>query len=384
MRFPADIFTMMPASNDLYACVIKSTEILKLHKIIDVPGIYSPFSVLVFNIFTNFPFEYVRIGSFILTGICLVILVVYGVGFYQKRIWHSSASVFVLALFFMSYGCRFELERGQINLLVMAISIFGMFLSRSMNKFKIILGFVFLSFAVQMKVWPLFFLPLFTNAYIGIIRNVKRFIIFGLSNFFLLFVLGYDFLKEYLLSLSNLAKSPLNIWVANMSLYSFKIQVCKYYGLNEKLMTGLVLTFSFAILAVITCAVCNAQYYKNISLVYLSAMCGMLFPNISYDYKLVVLYVVSILFYSCYEEKSFQHNILSKSVVDSKLTFSFSISLALRRVAYLVPLAVLPLTMFSYVYKADMGLLICSNTLVLVISAISVCYLVINDLFQTI
>jgi len=376
MRFPQDIFTMMPASNDLWACVVKSTEILRTKSILGVPNVYTPLSVVIFNLFAGFNFDSVRLGSFFLTAFCAIIVIclfpkAFGSSFIKSRL-----GIFLAAISFMGYGLRFELERGQMNGLVLCVSLFAIIISRKGTTLTTLLSFTLITFTFQMKVWPLIFIAcLYDNSKLFWV-NFVRFSLFGLINAALFFCLGVDFFKHYLVVLMQSAKSEVNIWVANMSVYSYKLQLVKYYQIpNAVLYLG-----GLIIVVIYLATLLRTMLVKSVDdgalQIYLCTIGGLLFPNISYDYKLSIFYIVTIFFYVCYKQIYAGQALFRNIKLKGGLSFSFNRSVLLERICLLLPIVLYPMTLFSYFYKSDFGFLLTSNTTPLIIILIALVTLV--------
>jgi len=366
MRFPVDILSMSPAANDLWACVTKAGQIIETKKIVGVQNVYSPFSVLIFNLFSYFNFETIRIGSYLLTGFSVMLSLFYAPKYFQKSIWESTIGIFILALIFLSYGLRFELERGQINEFVFILALCGSFIAKSKNKYLVALGYLMLVFATQMKVWPLFFVFCYYDKRIKLKDNIYRLLIFGMVNLMLLFSLGYNFFITYIQVISSSIHNQSNVWVANMSLYAFKLQLFETLGIPLYFLSSLNLFIIIVYLIALFFGLKSNQYNQEILLIYHSVLAGLLLPNISFDYKLNVFSLTTFLFYVCYEETYYTSNIINYSTDSLKLRFNINWYVLIERLLLLVPLLVFPITLFSYVYKLNYGILIASNTLPLV------------------
>ena len=109
---------------------------------------------------------------------------------------------------------------------------------------------------------------------------------------------------------------------------------------------------------------------------YLCGAGGLLFPNISYDYKLSVFYVITILFYICYSPIYIRKTDPSYSLVNGRLEININRLGLLEYLFLILPLTVYPMTLFSYYYKLDLGFVISSNTSPLLIILLSICALI--------
>jgi hypothetical protein len=367
MRFPVDLLAMSPAANDLWACVTKAGEIISTKKIIGVQNVYSPFSVIIFNLFSTFNFETVRIGSYYLTGISSIILLLYVPKQFKKSLWENNLGIFLISLTFLSYGLRFELERGQINEFVFLLALGGSFLAKSKKNFLVVLGFSMFVFATQMKVWPLVFIFCFFDRQISLLANVYRILIFGIVNFMLLFSMGYEFLKTYLGVITSSVQNQANVWIANMSLYAFKIQLVQASGLPVYLLSFISIIIIAVFFITLTFGLISKDCNIDLLLAYHCMVGGLLFPNISFDYKLNVFSLMTIIFYVCYDQRYRHSKIGTKYLNSGAIKFTINWHVLLERLFLLLPLVIFPITLFSYIYKANYGLLIASNTLPLII-----------------
>jgi Glycosyltransferase family 87 len=376
MRFPQDIMTMIPAGNDLYACVVKSTNIIRTKSIIGVPNVYTPFSVIIFNIFSRFDFETIRIGSFIVTGLTILIILLYLPRYFIVNLKTTKVSILLASISIMSYGLRFELERGQINELVLCLSLLAIILSQKENYFFIFISFIIMTFTFQMKVWPLAFIPCLYNRKMSFKCNFIHYFLYGIINAGLFLSLGIGFFKHYLDILKQSAQSPINIWVANMSLYSYNIQLSKIYNISHNILVVMtciiVLIFFISLCRVILTFNTN----RMILSIYLSTFAGLLFPNISYDYKLSVYYVMTILFYISYNPIYINREILCSITHSNRFEIEINKLVLIEYIFLILPLVVYPMTLFSYVYKYDLGFFITSNTTPLLVTLVSIISLI--------
>jgi len=376
MRFPQDIFTMIPASNDLWACVVKSTEILRTKSIVGVPNVYTPLSVVIFNLFAGFNFDSVRLGSFFLTALCAFIVTCVFPKSFGGSLIESRLGLFLAAISFMGYGLRFELERGQINGLVLCLSLFAIILSRKGTAITSLLAFTLITFTFQMKVWPLIFIACLYDKSKIFWVNFVRFSVFGLINAALFFCLGVDFFKHYLIVLIQSAKSEVNIWVANMSLYAFKLLLTKYYQVSTTLLYIVVIFITLLFLITLMRTMFYKMCESGALQIYFCVIGGLLLPNISYDYKLSVFYMTTIFFYSCYKPIYCNKFILTKLQYIGAFKIAINQKALLERLCLLTPVALYPTTLFSYFYKNDFGFLITSNTTPLLVIFIALSILI--------
>ena len=103
--------------------------------------------------------------------------------------------IFILGLF--SYGLQFELERGQFNLVAMALTLSALYLFHYQPRWRYF-AYLLFSLAIQLKLYPVLFIFLFVEDWRAWKVTLRRFVALGLSNFALLFVLGWDFFVTFL------------------------------------------------------------------------------------------------------------------------------------------------------------------------------------------
>jgi hypothetical protein len=107
-----------------------------------------------------------------------------------------SISVFFLLTTSLSYGMQFELERGQFNLFAFSLALLAIYLYHHYDSFRY-LAYVLFSVAAHLKVYPAFFIFMFIKDWKDWKGNIKRFLILGLLNIALLFVLGYRIFLDF-------------------------------------------------------------------------------------------------------------------------------------------------------------------------------------------
>ena len=118
-----------------------------------------------------------------------------------------------------SYGFQFELERGQFNVIAMALCFSAIFLFHRKPKLSW-LAYILFTIAIQLKLYPAIYILFFVRDWKDILANLRRFLCLGIVNIALLFILGWGVFLDFLNSLRGTAIDQM-IWVGNLSIRSF-------------------------------------------------------------------------------------------------------------------------------------------------------------------
>jgi hypothetical protein len=375
MRFPTDMLAMTPPCNDLYVSSKYAIQTLHAGTIKGVPFVYSPLFVILYSPLSLFNFNTLRWLSFI------SIIISYSViGFIFPKFWKGNALTSPIALLilftgFLSYAMRFELERGQWNVQSLLLCFAGLALKDSKNSWIIFISYILFSISVHLKLYPL----LFTIGYIipedGWKANIKRLVTLGLLNILLLLAMGKTFLREYFITLTHSAGTP-SIWISNISLYAYTAQVSGYMHVsidNLKLLNDLYIFFFVGTLSI---AMYKGIRGDNSIILFLITIGATLFPTVSFDYKIILTTLCASFFFSTYKVMSTKALIVKNSH-GVKTSIAFSLNTLTEYVALSTIVLVYPYTLYSYVYKADWGILGASNTTPLIIISFALMLLIV-------
>lgn len=218
----------------------------------------------------------------------------------------------------LSYGFQFELERGQSNVIAVALVAWALVLfHRSSKRGTRLLAYLLFSCAIQLKLYPAVFVLGFTQDARDWRRNLIRWSALGVANVIGLFALGMSNFQAFLASLTTAVGNSANIF--NHSITSFagmtqkladgytplKYHPTEVAGLAMQVQSGIpaiwqhsvgriVETGSLIVLA--TCfglvLAFVAWRHARSNFKYMMIMCAlsaMLLPMLSFDYKLSIL-----------------------------------------------------------------------------------------------
>ena len=374
MRFPTDMLTMTPPCNDLYVSAKYAIQTLHAGTIKGVPFVYSPLFVLIYSPLSYFDFTTLRWLSFTSIIACYCVI-----GFIFPKFWKGSAltsptALLILFTGFLSYGMRFELERGQWNVQTLLLCLTGLALKDSKNPWIIFLSYLLFSISVHLKLYPLLFVIGFIIPEEGWIKNVKRLVTLGLLNVVLLFIMGDTFLKEYLHTLTQYAGSP-SVWISNISLYAYITQISGYLHLGIGGLKALSNLYILLFFGAIALALYKGLRGDNSIVLFLIVIGATLFPTVSFDYKIILITLCAAFFFSTYQIYSTQ-SIFSRITYENRSIITFSSNTFLEYLALSVIVFVYPYTIYSYVYKADWGILGASDTTPLLIISFALMLLI--------
>ena len=164
----------------------------------------------------------------------------------------SLAGAFVLVCGLFSYGLWFQLERGQFDLIVMALCFGGIFLYQRQPRLRWLAYLLFI-LSVQIKLYPVFFVLCFATDWHAWKANLRRWVLLGLANFAGLFVLGPKVFMDFINALLEQVSRP-SYWTAeNHSIHSFVTTLIYEYRGDRELYNLLKLNagwYQLALLAI--------------------------------------------------------------------------------------------------------------------------------------
>ncbi len=118
-----------------------------------------------------------------------------------------------------AYGFQFELERGQMNVIAMGLTMVAIWLYHDHPRWRY-LAYGLFTAGVQLKVFPFIFILLLIHDWRDWKNNLKRFALLGAVNFAALFVFGPGLFLRWLAALVDKALNPY-LWFGNHSIRSF-------------------------------------------------------------------------------------------------------------------------------------------------------------------
>jgi hypothetical protein len=133
--------------------------------------------------------------------------------------WSRSALWVVLTLSFSSYGLHFELERGQFNVIAMALC-FGAIAVFHRYPRRRLLAYALFTCAVQLKVYPVIMVVLLCEPGEKLRIVACRWVALAAANVACLFALGADCAKGFLRNLAVHSDTPY-VWLGNHSVKAF-------------------------------------------------------------------------------------------------------------------------------------------------------------------
>lgn len=256
--------------------------------------------------------------------------------------------VFLFLTGLFSYGLHFEMERGQFNIIALFFCLFAVYLFHHKPRFRI-LAIVLFTISIQLKIYPAIFMVLFIDDWRDWKTTIRRMIGIGAMNFLALFALGKRNFLEFINSLTEIQLTNVEAWIGNHSitsftqLYSKKELVVPYLQhwpwmiQNAVLLKILLLIFVFVcLITLIYVAYLRNEQGVNTFLLLGCAICTLLIPSISHDYKLSILPAAMAIFFSRYDD----------SVQSYRMQIFSALTLFLLSGFYSV-------TLFSYTNKPD-------------------------------
>lgn len=251
-------------------------------------NIYPPLNTLFFLPMTWLPY----LVSFGLITILSYLALVYVVVVFPFRMTGDKNTFFItfpaLMVSLMTYPFLFEIERGQFNLIAMAVCFYGI----ELRKRESIWGYVLFILSVQFKVFPAIFVFFFA------LKDWKKYFYLGGINFILLWSLGYKKFVHFFHAIKVRSGSDVFIAEVNTSIDSF-------FRLTERVMgewgnTGALKVLptieSLAYLSMFLILALGAYvFYKKqsraveSSFLLICTIVTLLLPQTSHDYKISYL-----------------------------------------------------------------------------------------------
>lgn len=202
--------------------------------------------------------------------------------------------IFITGLF--SYGFQFELERGQFNLIAVALCFLAVWIFHYHNRYRFI-AYILFTISVQLKVYPLIFIVMLISNWQDWRNNVKRVLVLMAVNLALLLVLGPYLLVDFVKAIFSQGVDPA-VWTGNHSIRSYVTILTKiasdhgwtwanqYSGLAQIAILLIVILLIFLIMLQ---AYRQKQNGLHPGLLLACAIGALLIPSASHDYTLSFL-----------------------------------------------------------------------------------------------
>ena len=253
--------------------------------------VFSPFLLMEYPMM-YFVMTFITLGSAVVSGMILPSLIMKNKG--------RAVILFFFITSIFSYGMQFELERGQFNMFTFALSFLAIYLFHFHYQFRH-LAYLLISVAIQIKLFPVFYILLFIKDWKDWKNNIFRFLGLGIFNIGLLFVLGYKTFLDFIDTMSILFDSqwtrPYNHSLASFireltssGLGIFEADTVAVLKENASLISVLFISYwAICLLIVIGRAYKNNGNGINPDLFLVCTIGALIIPSLSIDYKLTVL-----------------------------------------------------------------------------------------------
>lgn len=214
----------------------------------------------------------------------------------KKPIPISILFVFITGL--LGYGLQFELERGNFNVISLAIGLVAVFIFWRYPRVRLI-SYLLLTVSIQFKLYPAILLLMFIDNRDTVINNFKRIVLIGISNISLLFLMGINGFREFLRSINTQIDG--SGYTRDLGINNFLVWINKYF-LDEvfgtRLLLAMKILISMLVIAAIVFIFIIAYRKKQLlqlhfPLLFLCILGMMLLPPASRDYKLPFLCAIS-------------------------------------------------------------------------------------------
>ncbi len=346
--------------SDLLGNIYRCQQLLSTGQPDNIGFYFSPIWILLFKMLGYVNPLFLRWSWTLTTIVCFVLGCVLLPTKFAAGARPSPAVVIITLLGLTSYGLRFEIERGQWNVIVLFMSLCALLLVKSKSTVRRVFGYCLFSFAVHLKLWPVFLGVGFFRAPDGWGVNVKRLAYMVIGNVVLLFCLGPSFLSYYIGNVIMKVGNP-NVWIGDHSVVAFARLAVVKYGWSMSVGAWLGVGFSVFFVLVVMYGLYRGIPGNDVLIIALCVLAGLLLPSTSNDYKLALLPIVLALLVECYilgRVRSVWQKYL-ELVAMGVITFCYSF------------------TLFGQVYRPGWSLVFQSNTLYICAIAISVMLLIV-------
>jgi len=303
-------------------------------------GSYSPLSDYLFLILSKLPHK-VTYRLFLLVSLSSIIIIC----FYLLPRLSSNYSLNISAIFFIlivsSYGFMFELERGQWNIIAFLFVYLSLFFLKKDNK---IFSIIFITIAIQLKIYPAIFMIMFYKSNISAKENIYFFLKLGIINFLLLFSRGWEHFFWYINEILIYSSEPF-CWAGNHSISSFVTELSKKSLYIPSLSYMLFILYIICLTIIIYLSYKNRIPFFNKYLFFMLTIGSLIIPSVSHDYKLPALGIATLYFF-----------------LNTESVFSIK-----KGVIYMFLLFIIFLTFYSYAnYIGRFNMLIFKNKFLLI------------------
>lgn len=218
----------------------------------------------------------------------------------------KSPAIFALITGLFSYGLWFELERGQFDLLVMALCLTAIYIYHYHPRLHLVAYTLFI-LSVNIKIYPLIFILCFTTNWLDWKRNLRRWTLLLLANFAGLLILGWKVFLDFVHALADQMNQPTYWWMGNHSINSFVRVVAEklqdsdpaayavYQPSMRSIEMGLFFFYLICLIGVLRKVYRHRLSAANPYLLLILTIGTMLIPSTSHDYKLSILIAPMVL-----------------------------------------------------------------------------------------
>ena len=297
--------------------------------------LYPPLTYILLAPLTLFNYPASYFVATYLTLVCYIILAgIIPAQFSSDRDYSLILLFAVTGLF--SYGFQFELERGQYYTVTFLLCMLSIYIFHKHHDFRL-LGYLLYSFSIHLKIFPLFFLPMFIKDWRDWKGNVRRMLGLGLFNFLLLFVLGYHNFLGFIQAILVPVQNAVYNWNFNHSLSSFMDNLLKDgYNLfspaallvlqqNANVLEKMILVIVVVcVLSMVIHAYWNRQVGFDPYLLLACTIVALIIP-VSVDYSLPVMVAPMAIFFA---NRTLMEGSVKKRIITAILVLVISIAYA--------------------------------------------------------
>ncbi|MCX8037573.1 MAG: DUF2029 domain-containing protein [Candidatus Sumerlaeia bacterium] len=209
----------------------------------------------------------------------------------------TPAILFFVGTGMFSHGLLFELERGQFNVIAMALCLAGVYLFHFQRRWRPA-AYALFTLSVQLKVYPAIFVFLLVDRWRDWKINLKRAGLIGAANFACLFILGPGRFVEFVTRTIQKMSDP-SLWPGNHSIHCFSVTAQQMLHIPGALLSPVLYLATLALLATIMVLSVRRNWEGFHPHLLVGCTIGaLIIPSLSHDYTLSFLPAPLAMFFS--------------------------------------------------------------------------------------
>lgn len=337
-----DFPVLKPLGADLREYLTFSNSLLEIGTPYILPNYYPPLQALFFLWFARMGPDQAYIYLTSINFLCFLAVSFFFPILFSSRHKLNSLAFFWFVTGLFSYGFLFELERGQFDLIVMAICFLAIYIFHKHPRLRLI-SYILFVVSVNLKIYPAIFVFCFATDLHQWRKNLRLWLLLLIASGAGLFILGWAVFLDFIAALNNQLSNPTYWWVGNHSIDSFlRLAMEKLQDNNPSIYASLFPNIQWLILLVMLvfflffCVVMfiASRYHlsgANPYLLLVVMLGSLILPSTSHDYKLCILVPSIVYLFNNLDQKHIGNSVsrILVSILLLVITVSYSSTLFL-------------------------------------------------------